>query len=165
MFKKTLILLTFLLLSSNLLAQSIGEKAPDFSGNSFTGEEIKLSDFKNKILILDFWASWCSPCRKEMPFLIELHEKFENKDFEIIAINIDTKESKAQNFLEKLETKPNFPLLWDKSSKIPPKFKLETMPTTYLIDKKGIIRFIHKGFKESYKEEFLTELKVLFNEK
>lgn len=165
MFKKTLILLTFLLLSSKLLAQSIGEKAPDFSGNSFTGEEIKLSDFKNKILILDFWASWCSPCRKEMPFLIELHEKFENKDFEIIAINIDTKESKAQNFLEKLEIKPNFPLLWDKSSKIPPKFKLETMPTTYLIDKKGNIRFIHKGFKESYKEEFLTELEVLFNEK
>ncbi|KAA3599128.1 MAG: TlpA family protein disulfide reductase [Calditrichaeota bacterium] len=160
----SILIFTFFIFT-NSFAQKVGEKAPNFIGTNFEEQEIKLEDFKDKVVLIDFWASWCSPCRKEMPFLVELHEKFKDKNFEIIAINIDQKESKAKSFLKKLETKPSFPMIWDKDSKIPPKYELETMPTTYLIGKNGNIRFIHKGFKDSYKEEFLKELEVLLNEK
>ncbi len=164
MFKQVIVLASTLLISSILYAKEIGEKAPNFSGKSFSETEINFEDFEGKVIILDFWASWCSPCRKEMPFLIELHEKYKSKNFEIIAINIDEKESKAKKFLKKLDTQPSFPIIWDKESKIPPKYNLETMPTTYLIDPKSNIRFIHKGFKDSYKEDFHKEIEVLLNE-
>lgn len=165
MFRQFIVLTSIFLSISILIAKNVGETAPEFTGKSFSGNEIKLADFQNKVIILDFWASWCGPCRKEMPFLIELHKKYKDKDFEILAINIDEKESKAQKFLKKLETQPNFPIIWDKNSKISPMYDLETMPTTYLIDKKGNIIFIHKGFKDSYKEDFYKEIEILLNEK
>ncbi len=142
-----------------------GTKAPAFKGNTLDGGTIKLEDYRGKVVLLDFWASWCGPCRKEMPFLAELYKEFEGHDFEILAVNIDKKKKNAEKFLKKLDVKIKFPVIWDKKKEIPPLYGIKTMPTTVLIDKKGNVRYIHDGFSESLKNQFRKEVRELCGEK
>ena len=139
--------------------------APNFSGYTASDTSIQLSDYIGKVVLIDFWASWCGPCRKEMPFLVELHEQFRKFGFEIIAINIDDEIKNMQGFISKLEKKPAFPILIDHKKKNPELYEIKAMPTTIFVDKKGKIRFWHNGFKESHQEKYIRELKTLLNEK
>lgn len=143
------------------LAQEVGTPAPEFIGKTAEGQEVKLSDFKGKVVLLDFWASWCAPCLKEMPFLVEFYEQNKDAEFMVIAINIDDKAANMNKFLQKLKTGVPFPVIHDAKKEIPPLYNPESMPTTVFIDKKGIIRYRHTGFKDSYKEEFAQELATL----
>ena len=138
-----------------------GVTAPDFTGKKLDGNELKLSEYKGKVVLLDFWASWCGPCQKELPFLMELFDNNDDKNFIIIAVNIDKKIESAQKFLDKIKGKAHFPVIWDNTSAIPSLYQIETMPTTIFIDKEGIIRYIHKGFSDSSKEELMKELEEL----
>lgn len=162
-FSHVLVLLTVITFSS--VAQEVNSPAPQFSGKNTRGEEIKLADYKGKVVLLDFWASWCIPCRMEMPFLIELYEEFKDEDFVILAINVDDDAKNMEKFLSRLEKAPAFPTIFDKDKKIPPLYNLAAMPTTVFIDREGIIRYRHQGFKESHKEEYRHELTVLLKEK
>jgi thiol-disulfide isomerase/thioredoxin len=141
------------------------EIAPDFSGKTPDGKVVKLSDYKGKVVLVDFWASWCSPCREEMPELIKFYKSHGNTDFEILAVNIDKDNVNVNHFLDKLITKPLFPVILDNEQKIPELFNIESMPTTIFIDKSGKIRYRHNGFKLSYIEDFKTELTQLIKEK
>jgi thiol-disulfide isomerase/thioredoxin len=138
--------------------------APDFTGKTSDGKEIKLSDYTGKVVLLDFWASWCPPCREEMPELIKFYKKHSDPQFEMIAVNIDNSTYNMNQFLDKLFPKPAFPIVVDNNQKIPSLFDIEAMPTTILIDKKGKIRFRHDGFKESYVDDFNSELIQLLKE-
>lgn len=142
-----------------------GKPAPDFIGKTISGEEIKLSDYKGKVVLLDFWASWCGPCREEMPFLIDFYRHNKNRDFEIIAINIDDKAKNMEKFLSNIFGRPEFPILFDQHKNIPPLYDIETMPTTIFIDKNGTVRYWHNGFKKSYEVQFQDELNALLKEK
>ena len=138
--------------------------APDFKGKTLQGKEIKLSDYFGKVVLIDFWASWCPPCREEMPELIKFYKTNKDSQFEIIAVNIDNEKDNMQRFLDKLSSKPEFPIILDKDKQIPPLFNIEAMPTTIFIDKKGKIRFRHDGFKPSYINDFTNELTQLLKE-
>jgi thiol-disulfide isomerase/thioredoxin len=157
-----LILLLLIIFNAAGLSQ---EKAPDFSGKTLNGKEIKLSDYQGKVVLIDFWASWCPPCREEMPELIKFYKSHNNNDFELIAVNIDEKSSNMEQFLGKLFPEPQFPIIVDDHQQIPPLFNIEAMPTTIFIDKKGDIRFRHDGFKEDYVNDFNNELSQLLKEK
>ena len=145
-------------------AQEVGTPAPDFSGKTGDGKDVKLSDYQGKVVLLDFWASWCAPCLKEMPFLVEFYEQNQDAEFMVIAINIDDKAANMNKFLQKLKTGVPFSVIHDAQKVIPPLYNPEAMPTTVFIDKKGIIRYRHTGFKDSYKEEFAQELATLLAE-
>jgi thiol-disulfide isomerase/thioredoxin len=138
--------------------------APDFQGKTFKGNEIKLSDFRGKVVLLDFWASWCPPCRDEMPQLIKFFNSHNDPNFRLVAVNIDNNIGNMEKFLDKLFPQPQFPIIVDNAQKIPALFNIEAMPTTIFIDKKGNIRYRHDGFKDSYVDEFNSELTQLLKE-
>lgn len=142
----------------------VGQAAPQFQGTTFDGKKIELTDFKGKVVLIDFWASWCGPCRKEMPFLIELYHRYGKSSFEIVAINIDENLDNAETFMDQLPKGIRFTVLKDPQQEIPPKYQIKGMPTSILLDKKGIIRFWHTGFKESYEEDYVSEINELLKE-
>jgi len=149
--KKLIYIILFIAVA---FSQKINEKAPLFKMTSTNGDAIDLSSYKGKVILIDFWASWCGPCRKEFPFLIELKEKYGKDGFEIIAINIDTKEKNMNRFILKQKNDVNFPIIWDPKSELAKIYKPETMPTTFILDKNGIIKAKHNGFKNSSKDEY-----------
>ena len=157
----------FLSLSQNAVGSphKTGAPAPEFTGKTTGGETIKLSDYRGQVVLLDFWASWCAPCREEMPFLIDFYREHGKKAFQIIAINIDDKIENMEHFLSGLDDPPDFPILVDRAKEIPKQYDIEAMPTTLFIDKKGTVRFWHTGFKKSYQKQFRAELDELLKEK
>ena len=168
---KQLLLFLFLILSfNNLIADELsGKAAPAFSIKDTQGKDINLSDYRGKVVLLDFWATWCVPCNKEFPYLIKFYQEHYKDDFIILAVNIDNSEENMNRFLREqyLDSyvSHKFPVIFDRDKKIPPLYKLESMPTTIFIDKKGIIRYMHTGFNDARKKEFREELATLLREK
>jgi thiol-disulfide isomerase/thioredoxin len=158
------ILLVFTLAAFAGDAPEIGKSAPEFQATTFDGKKIQLSELQGKVVLIDFWASWCGPCRQEMPFLNELHHRYRKSPFEIMAINIDDKIENAKKFIERLSEPINFTIVGDSKQQIPPLYDIKGMPTSILIDKKGVIRFWHTGFKESNEEDYISEIDGLLKE-
>jgi peroxiredoxin len=148
-------------ISSFLHAQSIGSKAPDFTAKDLQGNTVKLSDLKGKVVLLDFWASWCEPCKKSMPHLIELYNEYKDTSFTIIGVNVDTDMKKLEEFEGDLSTDIPFTVIFDKKSEIPPLYEVEGMPTTVIINKEGIIKYKEVGYTTELKDKLdktITEL-------
>ena len=129
------------------MSSASAQKAPAFSLNGDNGK-ITLGKHKNKVVYLDFWASWCKPCRKSFGFMNDMQERYGKKGLEVIAINLDEDKAAAKNFLKKHPA--NFTIAYDPEGKTPGSYKLGVMPTSYLIDKRGNIVFKHKGFKKTH---------------
>ncbi|MFL6560870.1 MAG: redoxin domain-containing protein [Bacillus sp. (in: firmicutes)] len=120
---------------------SIGAKAPDFELKTLTGENVKLSDLKGKKVMLNFWATWCPPCKAEMPAMEQFSKK-DGKDIVILAVNIDP-QLDVQGFVD--ENKITFPIPLDTDDKVNETYQVLTIPTTYFIDTKGIIQNKYSG--------------------
>ena len=161
---RKLILLFFILLPLAGFSQEVSKDAPLFTGYSETGDTIKLLDLRGKVIILDFWASWCGPCKHEFPFLIDLYNKYSEKDFSVLAVNVDENSSSMNKFLSGIGKDVPFKIISDRKSKIPELYNLDAMPSSFFIDKKGVIRFAHTGFTDSDKDKFIKEIEKLLNE-
>lgn len=144
-----IILTIALLLSAQLsLALEAGDKAPDFRLPLLTQQgQMTLSGYKGKVVYVDFWASWCGPCRKSLPLLNELRTELKGQGFEVLAINLDEDVKDARAFLKEFPV--SYPTLYDGEGKTPTAFGLRGMPTSYLIDRQGRIQSVHQGFKPS----------------
>ncbi len=136
----------FALLLIAFSAPSFAQKAPDFSLDGDNGK-VKLSDYKNKVVYVDFWASWCKPCQKSFSFMNDMETRYGKKGFKIIAINLDSDKAAAKSFLKKHPAK--FTIAYDPEGKTPNMYKLKVMPTSYLIDRRGNLVNVHKGFKKN----------------
>jgi thiol-disulfide isomerase/thioredoxin len=116
-----------------------------------------LADLKGKVVYVDFWASWCKPCRKSFPWMNAMQQKYAGK-FQVIAINLDSEQHLAADFLSKVPA--SMPIVYDPEGVIAKQYQLLGMPSSYLIDKKGHIRVAHKGFfserSSQYEQEILT---------
>ncbi|MCW9013247.1 MAG: TlpA family protein disulfide reductase [Gammaproteobacteria bacterium] len=143
----------FLLL---FMASAHAERAPDFS---LPGDKsaVKLSSFKGKVVYVDFWASWCKPCRKSFPFMNDMHKRYEKKGLKVIGINLDSEKADADRFLKKFPA--DFTVAYDAEGKTPKTYKLSVMPTSYLIDRRGNMIDIHQGFKEGQAADLETKIK------
>lgn len=127
-------------------AVSIGDTTPDFKLPQVQGNHFKsLSDFHGKVVYLDFWASWCAPCRKSFPLMNTLYHKYKKQGLEVVAINMDEEDHSLQRFLQKSPV--DFTLLRDQQQTTAEKFQVAVMPSSFLIDRSGHIRYIHQGFK------------------
>lgn len=127
------------ILTNNLPGLAVGLKAPDFELKNLAGETVRLSDFKGQKIMLNFWATWCPPCKKEMPDMQKFFELAKN-DVVILAVNIDP-EADVAGFAKKMDV--HFPILLDEKDKVSSIYKILTIPTTYFIDEGGIIRHKH----------------------
>ncbi len=143
----------------------VGVQAPSFSGTTAEGAAVSLADYQGQVVLLDFWASWCGPCKEEMPFLIGLHRQYKSKGLAVVAINIDDDVANMRAFLSSLPgSAPAFPIIWDHEKNIPAQYEIEAMPTSVLIDRGGVVRFWHNGFKSSARDQFRKEVEQLLRE-
>ena len=126
------------------LASTVGEKAPDFRLPQLTGEEVELASFQGKVTLINFWASWCAPCRDELPALQKIYDKYRERSFEIVGINLDKKQQNAQTSVKRYGL--NFTVLHDPNSTVVRLYKGQAMPCSYLLDQDGVIREVFNGF-------------------
>ena len=137
----------------------VGKTAPDFTLRSNEGDNKKLSELRGKVVLLNFWATWCGPCRQEMPKLAELKALHDEYDFELLGINIDEDQAKALRLAKKLSV--NFPILFDDTKEVSKTYSIDAMPMTILIDRDGTVRYVHRGYKENYIGLYQQQIKKL----
>jgi len=124
-----------------------GDAAPQFTARSLDGKApLSLADYRGKLVYLDFWASWCPPCLVSLPALEELRQEYAARGLEIVAVNLDRDLEQARRFLRKNPV--GYPSATDPEGRIPKSFEVGTMPTSFLIDRNGVIRHVHEGFRK-----------------
>ena len=143
---------------TNATADGAG-KASSFSVPSITTSG-KAELVPGKVTIVDFWATWCEPCKKSFPKLQELYVKYKASGLEIVAISVDDEKGGLSAFANAHGAK--FPIGWDEGKKIADKWKPEAMPSTFIVDKNGVIRHVHKGYHDGEESEIEKEIKALF---
>lgn len=130
---------------------AIGKPAPDFTLMSLDGQSLRPADLRGKVVLINFWASWCAPCRKEMPLLVQAAEQFRERGFEMVAINIQEDRSRVVRFADEFGMR--FPVLLDVAGDVTQQYRVQGLPTSYLIDREGIVRERKIG---EYREADLT---------
>ena len=148
----SMLLLAYFCLSP-VSAESVrpGQVAPDFKLPLLReNTPVALADFQGKLVYLDFWASWCPPCRISMPELESLHKEFPADRFTILAVNLDEDRNKALKFLERVPV--GYPILIDTDGEVPARYQLPGMPTGYLLNASGVVLHVHKGYRPGDKE-------------
>jgi thiol-disulfide isomerase/thioredoxin len=152
------------LFSSNVFAVSAGDKAPNFNIPRLeTKGMISLKQYRGKVVYVDFWASWCGPCRQSLPALNKIRKELRSKGFEVIAINLDEERDDAMEFLKEFPVA--YPTARDTSGKVPEAYGLIGMPTAYLVDRKGNIHMVHEGFKKTDSAPLKAKIKKLLSQK
>ena len=138
------------------------EPAPDFALKSHSGENLRLSEFRGEVVMINFWASWCGPCRQEMPLLDELYTQYQPLGFTILGVNVEEDTTKAKQMLR--ESPVNFPILFDNKSEVSRLYDVVAMPSTVLVDRDGNVRHLHQGYKPGYEESYQHQVRALIRE-
>ncbi len=136
--------------------------APDFTLPSLDGPNLRLQEQRGRVVMINFWATWCGPCRVEMPHLSKLYEKYRGSGFTVLAVNIDEDPHKAASLAKQLGMR--FPVLLDTEKKVSRLYDLSTMPSTVLVDRDGRVRFVHRGYREGYEDTYDKQIRELLRE-
>ena len=139
-----------------------GQAAPDFVLKSASGENLRLSEYRGDVVMINFWATWCGPCRQEMPLLDELYGRYQRVGFSLLGVNIDDDSRRAMQMVEDLGV--SFPVLFDESKEVSRMYQVDAMPVTVLVDRQGNVRHVHHGYKPGYEQQYLTEIRALLRE-
>jgi len=142
---KALLLIVLMCLTLSHGALAADTVAPSFSLSTETGT-VKLADLKGKVVYLDFWASWCPPCRKSFPWMNEMAQRYGQQDLVIVAVNVDKTRELAAKFLH--EVPADFTVAYDPEGKVADSYQVQGMPSSFIIDRSGHIQASHIGFRE-----------------
>lgn len=143
-------------------AGEIDGEAPAFSLQARGGGTISLEDLRGQVVLVNFWATWCGPCRQEMPHLEALYSRYKDLGFSLLGINVEEDSSDADEFLA--ETPVTFPILLDPENEVSQLYDVIAMPSTVLIDRAGNMRFIHHGYQPGYEDEYQSQVRALLRE-
>ncbi len=135
--------LVLLIVGCSSPSAQVGKQAPDFQLLNLEGQPVSLSDFQGKPVLLNFWATWCGPCRQEMPLIQGIFEEYSDAELVILAIDIGETPSVVNNFIERSNF--SFPVLLDTDQDVALEYNIRAIPTTFFIDKDGIIQAIKVG--------------------
>ena len=145
-----------------LAADPTGSPAPAFTLGSSAGSNVSLAQYKGQVVMLNFWASWCGPCRQEMPLLESIYKKYNRMGFTLIGVNVEPDSNAANQWLK--QTPVSFPILYDKDSKVSKMYDVAGMPSTVIIDRTGKLRVLHRGYKPGDENEYLDSIRALIRE-
>lgn len=137
-------------------ALDAGQAAPAFSLPGSDAKPVALADMRGRYVYVDFWASWCGPCKQSFPWMNQLQAKLGGPRFQVLAINVDEKQSDAAHFLA--EVPPSFTVVFDGKGVTPAAYGVQGMPTSFLVDPDGKIVFVHQSFKDG--ERVALEQKI-----
>lgn len=158
----TLNLIVFLSASLSASALDIGQMAPDFTLKNTQGENLNLAEQRGQIIVINFWASWCGPCRKEMPILQSFHHQYNNLGVSVWGVNIEQENQAGREFLDDLHL--SFPIFFDNSNIIAANYQVEAMPTTVIVGRNGKVRYTFKGYRDGYEQKYAKAIKKLVRE-
>jgi peroxiredoxin len=145
-----------------LASDPTGAPAPQFTLGSNAGSAVSLAQYKGQVVMLNFWASWCGPCRQEMPLLESIYKKYNRLGFTLIGVNVEPDSNAANEWLK--QTPVSFPILYDKDSKVSKMYDVAGMPSTVIIDRTGKVRVLHRGYKPGDENEYLDSIRTLVRE-
>ena len=150
------------LLSSAASADIVGQPAPDFALRSMKGSPVRLSEHLGEVVVINFWATWCGPCRQEMPLLDELYGKYQRAGLVMLSVNIDEAVEPAIEMAQTL--KVSYPVLFDTRKEVSRAYDVSAMPVTVLVDRAGVVRYVSEGYKPGYEKRYTEKLRELLNE-
>ena len=145
-----------------VLAGPTGTPAPGFSLASSSGTEVSLAQYRGEVVMINFWASWCGPCRQEFPLLESIYKKYGKMGFTLLGVNVEPDSQAANEWLK--QTPVSFPILYDKDSKVSKLYDVAGMPSTVIIDRSGKLRMLHRGYKPGDENEYLDSIRTLIRE-
>ncbi len=143
-------------------ASSLKGPAPNFTLKALSGKNLKLSEMAGNVVLINFWASWCGPCREEMPLLNDLHNKYEPLGFTVLGVNVEEDPKNARGFLKNFPV--DFPVVLDNLNEVSRQYNVIAMPTTVVVDRDGNVRYLHKGYKSGDEQKYRKIVKKLVRE-
>lgn len=158
------------ILAAPLLALSLGAAAapstpapaPDFTLPARDGGEVRLSDLRGQVVMINFWATWCGPCRQEMPLLEQLQVKFEPLGFTLLGVNVEPDSAAAVAWLKGVPV--TFPILFDTRNAVAESFGVQGMPSSVFVDREGRVRYVHRGYKSGDEAQYADLIRSLVKE-
>ena len=157
-----IIFLLGFLISTHSSANETAPEAPNFTLKSNNGKNIKLSELRGQVVLINFWASWCGPCRQEMPELNKLYSKYKNLGFTILGVNVEEDATEALKIVK--HDKIAFPILFDSENHVSELYEVSAMPTSVLVSRDGHIRYLHRAYKPGDISKYKKWLKELIRE-
>ncbi len=151
-------LLSLLTLATLVRAVDVGQEAPDFSVTDAAGKPLQLATLRGKTVYVDFWASWCAPCRRSFPWMNAMHEKYGGNGLVVVGINVDKKHDAAERFLAQVPAK--FAIGYDEAGATPARYAIKAMPSSVLIDSQGKVAFVHAGFRDEETADLEARIKA-----
>ncbi|HEX7375248.1 MAG TPA: TlpA disulfide reductase family protein, partial [Steroidobacteraceae bacterium] len=154
----TLLAITALAAGTAGVARAAGTAAPDFSLPARDGTTVKLSALKGQVVMLNFWATWCGPCRQEMPLLGQLQTRYEPLGFTVLGVNVEPDSAAAVAWLKGVPV--DFPILFDRKNAVAESFGVEGMPSSVFIDRAGNVRYVHRGYTPGDESEYADMIRT-----
>jgi len=139
-----------------------GQPAPDFTLRSSTGKNVKLSERRGEVVMVNFWATWCAPCRQEMPQLNQLYDRYRKNGFTLLAVSVDDNPDKALEMAKQLGVR--FPVLIDSRKQVSRLYDIDAMPSTLLIDRDGKVRYLHRGYRAGVEKQYEERIRELLKQ-
>ncbi len=136
--------------------------APEFALPAMDGSELRLSELKGQVVMINFWATWCGPCRQEMPLLQQLQVKYEPLGFTLVGINVEPESAGARTWLEKVPV--TFPILFDRQNQVAERFGVQGMPSSVFVDRSGNVRYVHRGYQPGDESKYADMIRSLVKE-
>lgn len=140
----------------------VGQPAPDFVLKTLAGQNLRLSESLGQVVMINFWASWCGPCRQEMPALEKLYSTYRSAGLVLLGVSVDEDIQRAGEFARTLRI--SYPVLLDHSKAVAPLYDLQALPMSVLIDRAGVVRYVHYDYKPGFEQRYVEELRTLLDE-
>jgi peroxiredoxin len=133
--------------------------APAFTLRSVDGKTVSLAQYKGDVVMINFWASWCGPCRQEMPLLDDIYKQYKDMGFVLLGVNVEPDANSANAWLKK--TPVSYPILYDPKSQVSQLYQVQAMPTTVILDRQGNVRYVHSGYLPGDENQYMNSIRTL----
>jgi peroxiredoxin len=140
-------------------ALDAGSKMPEIGLSDLSGKSVTAASLGGKVVVVDFWATWCAPCREELPVLQKLYKKYAGEGLVVVGVSVDKEQDNIKQFLQKMPL--SFPIVHDSAHSVSSRFAPPRMPSSYIVDRKGIVRFVHGGYRADDAVEFEKQIQSL----